>query len=270
MAKVQNLTSNFLSWCSSSLLTSDCFLRTCSSSLGLATHWVVFCIFPAGKATGTLASLCPEPLSDPCTPTLHQGFLSQRRAPPPLHPWPKPDTWESFSPHIQGVLKLPSSFHIPLTLAPIGPPLEAWGGAVSPQNSHVIFFLKFTLAHFSLPLTVFLVVPTAHKLNSRLRNWSKQASSEMTLCLFLLPSFAFQSHPSPSTCNTPSSTTQAMFLVFDKILPHLMARENLSASLCMNVLFPMWLAPSCHSVFSLHVTGILISQRPFWPLMESS
>lgn len=81
--------------------------------------------------------------------------------------------------------------------------------------------------------------------------------------LFLLPSFAFQSHPSPSTCNTPSSTTQAMFLVFDKILPHLMARENLSASLCLNVLFPMWLAPSCHSVFSLHVTGILISQRPF-------
>lgn len=127
----------------------------------------------------------------------------------------------------------------------------------------VMFFLKFTSAHFSLLLTVFLVVPTAHKLNSRLRNQSKRGSSEMTLCLFLLPSFTFQSHPSPSTPNTPSSTTQAMFLVLDKILSHLMARENLSVSLCLNILFPMWLALSCHSVFSLHVMGILISQRPF-------
>ena len=52
-----------------------------------------------------------------------------------MHPWPKPDTQESFSPHIQGVLKLPSSFHIPLTLTLIRPPLEAWGGAVLLQNS---------------------------------------------------------------------------------------------------------------------------------------
>lgn len=121
--------------------------------------------------------------------------------------------------------------------------MEAWGGAVSPQNSRCDVLPQIQISSLLSSASVFLLVPAALKLNSRLWNRSKQGSSEMTLCLFLLPSFPFHSHPAPSTPNTPSATTQAMFLILNKILSHLMARENLSVSLCLERSLPYVAGP---------------------------
>lgn len=116
--------------------------------------------------------------------------------------------------------------------------MEAWGGAISPPNSRCDVLPQIHISSLFSSASVFLLVPAAHKLNSRLWNRSKQGSSEMNLCLFLLPSFPFHSHPPPSTPNTPSATTQAMFLVLNNILSHLMARENLSVSFCLECSLP--------------------------------
>lgn len=161
MSRVQNLTPTCLFLCPFSVLTPDCLLSMPPSALGLVTCSVVSWIFPTSNASGTSDHHVQKPRSLPS---------------------PVP-TWECLNPHIQSTLgrcgfshpralKLASSFHAFW-------PSEGlhWGRGVRQclhRAADGMFFLEHTPARFSPLLPVLLMVPTAHRLKSRLK--SKQGS----------------------------------------------------------------------------------------------